>query len=61
MKLLFYCILLLETDYKQGETTEYLMRTSAERRSYEHQKTCGLRYDVPGIDRNSYAESSANG
>lgn len=24
MKLLFYCILLLETAFKQGETTEYL-------------------------------------
>ncbi len=29
------------------------MRVSAERRSHERQKTCGLRRDVPGIDRNS--------
>ena len=29
------------------------MRSGAERRSYERQKTCGLRHNVPGIDRNS--------
>ena len=37
------------------------MRASAERRSHERQKTCGLRCDVPRIERNSRAESSADG
>mgnify|MGYP007061168522 CR=1 FL=1 len=34
------------------------MRVSAERRNHERQKTCGLRHDVPGIDRNSRANLS---
>ena len=37
------------------------MHGSAERRSHERQKTCGLRCDVPRIERNSRAESSADG
>ena len=35
------------------------MRASAERRSYERQKTCGLRHNVPGIDRDSRAKALA--
>ena len=42
-------------------TTGKIMCASAERRNHERQKTCGLRHDVSGIDRNSYAESSADG
>ena len=41
--------------------TKYMMHSGAERRSHERQETCGLRHNVPGIDRNSRAESSADG
>lgn len=37
------------------------MRASAGRESHERQETSGLQHDVPGIDRNSRAESSADG
>ena len=40
--------------------TKYTMRSGAERRNQERQKTCGLQHDVPEIDRNSYAKSSAD-
>ena len=44
-----------------GETTEYPMRASTERRGYERQKTCGLRHDAPGIDCDSRAKSLVDG
>lgn len=55
-----------ETRPSQGRSDasteqQKMMRTSAERRSHERQKTCRLRHDVPGIDCNSCAKSFANG
>ena len=47
--------------YLFGETTEYPMRASTERRGYERQKTCGLRHDAPGIDCDSRAKSLVDG
>ena len=41
-------------------TVSFMMRSGAERRNHERQKTCGLRHDIPGIDRNSRAKSSAD-
>ena len=46
--------------FKQFISTCPKLSEQKEKSNYEPQKTCGLRYDVPGINRNSRAESSAD-